>query len=57
MVSRIGHDCVVVLYNGLRVMTSMTYANICLMSNSRDMTSFLLCSLYPTKVLSYSTTN
>jgi hypothetical protein len=48
---------VVVLYNGLWVMGSMTYANICLMSNSRDMTSFLLCTLYPTKVLSYSTTN
>lgn len=57
MVSSIGHHCVAVLYNRLWVTISMTYANICPMSNSRDMTSFLLCFLYPTDVASYSTTN
>lgn len=59
MVSQIGHDCVAVLYNRLWVTISMTYANICPMSNSRDMIFSLLCVLvlYPTDVSSYSTTN
>lgn len=57
MVSRIGHDCVAVLYNRLWETISMAYANICPMSNSRDMTSFLLCFLYRTDISSYSTTN
>lgn len=57
MVSRIGHGCVAVLYDRLWVTIWMTYANICPMSNSRDMISSLLYFLYPTNVASYSTTN